>query len=45
MGSPPDTRDTRDTVQLWTQIVGKTRMALSTQISHWWVQRELCQLN
>lgn len=28
--------DTRDTVQLWTQIVGKTRMALSPPLNHWW---------
>lgn len=28
--------DTRDTVQLWTQIVGKTRMALGPEINHWW---------
>lgn len=28
--------DTRDTVHLWTQIVGKTRMALSPALNHWW---------
>lgn len=28
--------DTRDTVQLWTQIVGKTRLALGPEINHWW---------
>lgn len=28
--------DTRDTVQLWTQIVGKTRLALSPPENHWW---------
>lgn len=28
--------DTRDTVQLWTQIVGKTRMALGPAVNHWW---------
>ncbi|MGA9870446.1 MAG: DUF5996 family protein [Rhodococcus sp. (in: high G+C Gram-positive bacteria)] len=28
--------DTRDTVHLWTQIVGKTRMALAPAVNHWW---------
>jgi len=28
--------ETRDTVQLWTQIVGKTRMALGPAVNHWW---------
>lgn len=28
--------DTRDTVHLWTQIVGKTRMALGPAVNHWW---------
>lgn len=28
--------DTRDTLHLWTQIVGKTRMALGPAINHWW---------
>ncbi len=28
--------DTRDTVHLWTQIVGKTRLALSPMQNHWW---------
>jgi hypothetical protein len=27
---------TRDTVQLWTQIVGKIRLALAPMINHWW---------
>jgi hypothetical protein len=27
---------TRDTVHMWTQIVGKTRMALVPLINHWW---------
>jgi hypothetical protein len=27
---------TRDTVHLWTQIVGKTRMTLSPPLNHWW---------
>jgi hypothetical protein len=27
---------TRDTVHMWTQIVGKTRMALVPRINHWW---------
>jgi Family of unknown function (DUF5996) len=27
---------TRDTVHMWTQIVGKTRMALAPRLNHWW---------
>ncbi|WP_285114100.1 DUF5996 family protein [Leifsonia sp. fls2-241-R2A-40a] len=27
---------TRDTVHLWTQVVGKIRMALSPPVNHWW---------
>ena len=27
---------TRDTVHLWTQIVGKTRLALGPPVNHWW---------
>ena len=29
-------KPTRDTVHLWTQIVGKTRMTLSPPLNHWW---------
>jgi hypothetical protein len=28
--------DTRDTLQLWTQVVGKIRMALAPMVNHWW---------
>ncbi|WP_243793544.1 DUF5996 family protein [Saccharopolyspora gloriosae] len=28
--------DTRDTLQLWTQIVGKVRLALAPMMNHWW---------
>src|SRR5580658_4800901 len=28
--------DTRDTLQLWTQVVGKIRLALEPMINHWW---------
>jgi hypothetical protein len=28
--------DTRDTLHRWLQIVGKTRLALSPAINHWW---------
>jgi hypothetical protein len=28
--------DTCDTVQLWTQIVGKVRLALTPLVNHWW---------
>jgi hypothetical protein len=27
---------TRDTVHLWTQIVGKTRLGLEPRVNHWW---------
>jgi len=27
---------TRDTVHMWTQIVGKTRLALTPRLNHWW---------
>ncbi|HYC32217.1 MAG TPA: DUF5996 family protein [Gemmatimonadales bacterium] len=29
-------RDTRNTLHLWTQIVGKTRLALAPKLNHWW---------
>ena len=29
-------RDTCQTLHLWTQIVGKVRMALSPFLNHWW---------
>jgi hypothetical protein len=28
--------ETRDTLQLWTQVVGKIRLALEPMINHWW---------
>jgi Family of unknown function (DUF5996) len=28
--------DTRDTLHMWTQIVGKVRLALSAPVNHWW---------
>ena len=28
--------DTRDTFHLWTQIVGKVRMAFAAHVNHWW---------
>jgi len=31
-----DWKDTCATLQLWTQIVGKTRLALSPKENHWW---------
>ncbi len=31
-----DWQDTRDTLQLWTQIVGKVRMANTPLVNHWW---------
>jgi len=32
----PGWQDTRDTLQLWTQIVGKVRMVNTPLINHWW---------
>ena len=29
-------RETHDTLHLWTQIVGKTRLALAPRENHWW---------
>jgi hypothetical protein len=29
-------QDTRDTLHLWTQVVGKTRLALAPPENHWW---------
>src|SRR6266700_1396475 len=29
-------KDTRDTLHMWTQIVGKVRMELSPFFNHWW---------
>jgi hypothetical protein len=31
-----DWRDTRDTLHLWSQVVGKVRLALSPPVNHWW---------
>ena len=31
-----DWEDTRDTLHLWTQIVGKVRMAKAPMVNHWW---------
>ncbi|WP_210513583.1 DUF5996 family protein [Hymenobacter terricola] len=28
--------DTRQTLHMWTQMVGKTRLALSPMLNHWW---------
>jgi len=29
-------RDTCDTLHMWTQVVGKTRLALTPLVNHWW---------
>jgi hypothetical protein len=29
-------QETRDTVHLWTQMVGKTRLALAPKLNYWW---------
>lgn len=31
-----DWEDTRDTLQLWTQMVGKLRLELTPKVNHWW---------
>ena len=31
-----DWQDTRDTLLLWTQVVGKVRLALEPMVNHWW---------
>jgi hypothetical protein len=31
-----DWEDTRDTLQLWTQVVGKIRLANTPMMNHWW---------
>ena len=31
-----DWQDTRDTLQLYTQVVGKVRMANEPHVNHWW---------
>lgn len=36
-----DWRDTCDTLHLWTQVVGKIRLALAPRVNHWW-QVTLC---
>ena len=33
-----DWQDTRDTLQLWTQVVGKTKLALAPPLNHWWTR-------
>jgi len=32
----PGWEDTQVTVQLWTQVVGKVRLALAPSVNHWW---------
>lgn len=32
----PEWKATRDTLQLWTQIVGKVRMTNAPMLNHWW---------
>ncbi len=29
-------QDTKDTLHMWTQMVGKTRLALAPMVNHWW---------
>src|SRR4051812_4653684 len=28
--------ETKDTLHLWTQVVGKVRLALAPRVNHWW---------
>jgi hypothetical protein len=32
----PAWQDTHDTLHMWSQIVGKTRLALAPMVNHWW---------
>lgn len=32
----PDWRETATTLHMWTQIIGKIRLALATPLNHWW---------
>jgi hypothetical protein len=32
----PDAQETLDSLHLWTQIVGKVRLALEPMVNHWW---------
>jgi hypothetical protein len=32
----PDWKPTCDTLHMWTQVVGKVRLALAPRINHWW---------
>jgi Family of unknown function (DUF5996) len=32
----PEWQDTCDTLHMWTQVVGKTRLALTPLVNHWW---------
>ena len=32
----PSWEDTRDTLHMWTQVVGKIRLALEPMVNHWW---------
>jgi hypothetical protein len=36
MPSAPEWNDTRATLHLWTQVVGKIRLALAPPVNHWW---------
>ena len=29
-------KDTRDTLHMWTQIIGKIRLKLAPPLNHWW---------
>src|SRR5438270_13139935 len=29
-------QDTKDTLRLWTQVVGKIRLCLTPMVNHWW---------
>ena len=31
-----DWQDTRDTLHLWTQVVGKVKLARTPLVNHWW---------
>ena len=33
---PSEWQDTRDTLHMWTQVLGKIRLALAPHVNHWW---------
>ena len=36
-------QDTRDTLHMWTQVIGKVRLELSPHFNHWWEVPFYCE--